>query len=459
MSGKDSIHKSLSVPLLVLMTLIAIINIREIPIMASIGKQSVFFYSFALLAYLIPSSLAVIFFAKRQPKNNGGVYSWVSMAFNKRIGAIAIWLEWVNNIIGMPATLATAFSILAYVFWPGFLQHKWILLVAINTTFILLTRLNARGIHLSASFSRLGALVGVVLPSLVLIALGAYWQWRFPSSRHLLTQGQWLPAGNLSAIALLVSVFSSYSGIQVTAFHYENIKQPTRTLPLAIIISIVLIFLMTVASSLAINCVLPATQVSYLSGIIAGFQAFFNQLHLSALTPYFAVVLFVAAIASLSTWLLAPARGLAVASDQGFMPKQLSKRNHQQMPINILKLQVIVVALLSLLLIVGSTVQVGFWMLIAFTSQFTMAMYLLIFTGAIKLAWSESVPAIRKTLFCTPMFIGVVATLLGFSVGLFPPESLHIKHRLVYFLFMILTDVTIIGLSQVQTLLPGPRAA
>ena len=108
-----------------LMTLIAIINIREMPIMASIGKESVFFYTFALFAYLIPSSLAVIFFAKRQPKNNGGVYSWVSMAFSKRVGAIAIWLEWVNNIIGMPATLATAFSILAYVFWPGFLQHKY----------------------------------------------------------------------------------------------------------------------------------------------------------------------------------------------------------------------------------------------------------------------------------------------------------------------------------------------
>lgn len=125
-------NQPLKLPSLVLITFIAIINIRELPLMASVGFVSLFFYAIALLTFLIPSSIAVSYFAKRQPNNNGGVYNWVSQAFNKKAGFVAIWLEWVNNIIGMPATLATVLAIFAFVFWPALMTHSFILFLLLN---------------------------------------------------------------------------------------------------------------------------------------------------------------------------------------------------------------------------------------------------------------------------------------------------------------------------------------
>ena len=70
---------------LYMIVLVAIISLREYPIMASQGLHAIFYYLVAFLFFLLPSALICAELSTRYPIK-GGVYSWVKLAFGERAG-------------------------------------------------------------------------------------------------------------------------------------------------------------------------------------------------------------------------------------------------------------------------------------------------------------------------------------------------------------------------------------
>src|SRR5262245_20400592 len=87
---------------LAMMAIVAIIDLRRLPMMASYGLSSVFFYTMAALFFLIPTGLINAELATKLPLA-GGPYAWVREAFGNLPGFFTIWLEWINNVISFPA--------------------------------------------------------------------------------------------------------------------------------------------------------------------------------------------------------------------------------------------------------------------------------------------------------------------------------------------------------------------
>ena len=84
----------LSVATLAIMNVTAVVSLRGLPAEAEYGLSSAFYYLFAALVFLIPTALVAAELAAMFSNKQGGVFRWVGEAFGKRMGFLAIWLQW-----------------------------------------------------------------------------------------------------------------------------------------------------------------------------------------------------------------------------------------------------------------------------------------------------------------------------------------------------------------------------
>lgn len=393
----------LNVRALVLITIVAIINLRNIPMMAEQGLPVLWNYLIAAIAFLIPSALISAQSASQLPQA-GGVYHWVQAAFGDRWGFFSIWSEWFNNLIGFPATLLFICDTVLNAIIPH--QHHFNLILAITMLALLwfVTALNCRGIALSTKLSSYGAVIGTIIPAAVIAIIALTYHESHAVYWHLATTHH-----NFSAtLAVLVTCMAGYSGMQVTAFHTPNIIKPRVTLPKALMVSIAIILLLTILPTLAVIMVVPHAKLNMITGIWQCLLIFFNQK--KWLADLMLICICLGTLGALLTWMLAPARGLLQSSKDHFLPDYFAKTNQRESPNRILILQAIIVTFFIAWLYFSQHLSSGFWILAVLTSQFTLVMYCFIFTAAIKNRWQINVP---KDGFEMPKWITVIACLFG----------------------------------------------
>lgn len=439
---------------LTMISLNAILNLRSLPAMASLGPQAMVYFALAALLFLIPSALVCAELATAIPKN-GGIYTWVRTAFGDKTGFVAIWMEWINNVIGFPTSLAAIAATIAYVGFPSLAHNKYALFAMVLVILWGCTAYNALGIKASSRLNIVGALLGTIVPGLLIIGLGAYWLITHPSAYHALAAEPIMPAWQLGSLAIFVSTLSAYSGMQITAYHAQNVVDPQRAFPKAIGLSAVLVVGLSIVATLAINAVLPSANINFMNGVIQSFGLFFQYFHLQWLTPILALLLALGSIASLSAWLVGPARGFRAACEEHHALRALAPVNRFGMPGRILWVQGIVCTGLAAIFLWMPSLKSAFWVLLTLTSQFTVLMYILVFSAAVVLRYRE--PQLQRAFRIPggkPGIIvvcgaGIITCLCGFLLGLFPPHAIGIHNHWHYALFILVGDGIILAIPLV----------
>ena len=69
------------------------------------------------VVFLLPSALISAELATGWPED-GGVYVWVKEAFGERLGFVAVWAQWIENVIWFPSILTVTVLAAAYGFDP-----------------------------------------------------------------------------------------------------------------------------------------------------------------------------------------------------------------------------------------------------------------------------------------------------------------------------------------------------
>lgn len=379
-------QRVLGVFTLAMMAVAAIINLRGLPMMASMGLSAVFFYVMAALFFLIPSGLVCAELASSFPLA-GGIYLWVREAFGNKMGFVAIWLEWINNVISFPASLSFMAATLAYIVDGHLAEHKLYLFITILVILWSTTLFNLLGIKASSRLNVIGALMGTLIPGALIIILGGIWLSTHHASQIQFSWSGLLPELHLSNFAFFAGVLSGYSGIQLIAFHTSNVKNPQHDFPRAILLTVILILAITILASLAIAVVVPANQLSLVTGLIEGFSGFFATFHLQWALPILALLIFIGGVSTLSAWLMGPARGLAVAAQHGHFIRYFGYENEQGAPSRILILQAVIASIFATLFLFTPNASTAFWVLLALSSQSTLLMYILVFASAIMLRY------------------------------------------------------------------------
>jgi len=427
-------HRFLKTRALVLITIVAIINLRNIPIMAEQGLSVLWNYAIAALAFLIPSALICAQSASQLPEA-GGVYHWVQAAFGDRWGFFSIWSEWFNNLIGFPATLLFICTTVLQAVLPNQTHINLILALTMLALLWFTTYLNCKGIALSTKISSIGAVIGTIIPTIIIAVIALIYHHTHQVHLQLTTVHRHFSA----TLAVLVTCMAGYSGMQVTAFHTPNIIKPRSTLPKALIISIIIILALTILPTLAIIMVVPHQKLNMMTGIWQCLIIFFNQK--TWLAGIILACICLGSLAALLTWMLAPARGLLQSTQDGFLPKYFSKTNRQESPARILILQAIIVSFLIFWLYGSQHLTQGFWILAVLTSQFTLIMYCFVFAASIKNRWKISVPKesfkMPKLTSLLVAILGIASCLLGYILSFHKPEFLsnlsavHYHHDLI----------------------------
>lgn len=167
---------SLTMAAMAILITTSILSLRGLPSEAKYGEQSIFYYLFAAIVFLLPFSLVCAELASTYTRS-GGLYRWVSEAFGPRWGWTAMYLEWQTIVIWFPTVLMFGAASLAYIFWPesfdaSLASNKYYTLAVAMLMYWLATFNAFRGQKSANILSTYGGTVGTIIPGIVLIILG-----------------------------------------------------------------------------------------------------------------------------------------------------------------------------------------------------------------------------------------------------------------------------------------------
>lgn len=425
-----------------MMSVAGIFTLRTLPLMAVYGLSSVFYYVIAALLFFIPSALVCAELATGWSKT-GGLYVWVREAFGRRFGFLAIWLEWTNTVISFPATLAFITATVAYAINPALANNKTYMLTLMLILFWGTTFINFLGIKFSSWVSNIGLVLGTGLPCLLIIVLAIDWIITGHHSQISFTAKNILPNFSVTRSAFLVGLILGYSGMQISAFHAQEVNNPQRNFPRAIFIAVLIILFLSITGSLAIAMVVPSQKISLVTGLMQATVVFFAMYHLSWLVPIIAILTALGTFSMLNIWVIGPCKGLLATANHGDLPRALQYINKHNSPTVLLLLQAIVGTMFSLVYLLMPSINSSYWILVALTSVLTLLMCILIFASAIRLRYTqpETPRAYRIPGGTFGVWIisgiGILTCAFAFFLGFMPPEQLHNVSTKLYESFLI----------------------
>lgn len=434
----------LSVFSLVMINVIAVDSLRSLPISAEYGFSVLFLYLLATLFFFIPTAIVAAELATGWPKR-GGLYVWVKEAFGKRAGFVTIWMQWIYNVVWYPTILSFIAETVAYLISPDLANNKMYLLTVILTSFWGATFANCFGMKVSSVVSGVGALLGTIIPMLLITLLGFFWWFEGKPLQISLSLHNALPSfHSFSDLAFISALLFGLLGMEMSAVHAEDVKHPQRDYPKALFYSTLIIFFSLTLSSLAIALVVPKSTLSLVTGLIDAYAVFFTAFHMAWMTPVMAGLIIIGGLCGVSTWVIGPTKGLLAAAEEGSLPEILAYTNRHDAPVTLLMIQGVIFSLLCIVFIAMPNVNSGYWLLSALTAQLAMMVYLFMFTAILKLRKSQ--PHVPRAFIIPGGTFGVWLTALcGLSscvfaifIGFFPPPGIIVPNLFHYELFLVM---------------------
>ena len=433
------VSKKISLVSLTILIIAAIDNMRNLPAAALFGSSLIFFFIFSAIIFLIPTSLVAAELSASFPEN-GGICNWVNLAFGKRWAMVAIWLQWINTMVWYPTMLSFIAGTLAYLIDPELAQNKTYLISCILIIFWSLTWINLKGIHISTLVNTVCCAFGTMIPLVFLIILGGIWVFTGqPLQINLSLDNIIPPLGQSTSWISLIAIMASFLGMELSGVHVNDIKNPQRNFPRAVLLATLFIFISMTLGSLSIAFVLPEKEINLVSGVMQMFSNFFNAFGLQPLIPVITLMIVVGSIGTMINWLISPAKGLLQAAEFGFLPEFFTRKNKAGVAKNILLAQGILVSAFCLLFFLEPTVNGFYWFLTALSTELYMMMYVLMFGAAIMLRYKYvtehiafKIPGGKLGIWIVAL-LGLCGCLLTIVVSFIPPDYIILESSVGYF--------------------------
>jgi glutamate:GABA antiporter len=424
-----------------MITITSLDSMRNLPAIAMFGSPLILFFLIGAVCFLLPSALVSTELATTF---DGGIYHWVKEAFGKKCGFLAIWFQWVENIIWYPTLLSFIAGTMAYLISPSLAQNKFYLIGVIISVFWTVSLFNLAGIKASAKLSTICGVIGLVFPMLLIITLGIDFVLSGQPLQIHFTKTDLFP--NWTDPNLLVSltaVVLCFCGMEIATVHKQDVKNPEKDYPKAMLMSVIFIIIAMLLGTLSIAIIVPPASLSLVSGMMQAFYAFLQADHFYWLAPLVTFSIVTGTLGTLNNWVIAPSRGLLFAMEDLKLGKEMRKLNARGTPKKIIIAQAIIVSLLSLIFLLMPSVNGSYWILTAMTAQLYMCMYILMFSAVIKLRHSQptkyrpyKIPGGRFIVWIVGG-LGFITSLFVMMIGFAPPAGVDIGSVFHYETIMI----------------------
>lgn len=448
-------NKNLTVAALGFMTAASIVtSLRGLPMMAKEEMTMFFYIGFATILFLIPAGLVAAELGGAFGNREGGIYVWVSEAFGKPVGFIAIFLTWVQNIVFYPTGLSFAAAALAFtVAKPELATNNIYVGLFTVVSFWICTFIAMVSTQFAAKVTQYGFILGTAVPGIILIVGLVWWistghpiGWEVATdpSVAVVTDGhshpRWFPyVVGLGGLSFLAGILLCFAGVEAQAVHANELSNPKRGYPVVIMIAALVSFGIFTLGALAVAGILPYQQINLQTGVFDTFSTLFTAMIGSSWpVPVLSALICYGALGGVLAWVTGPSRGLLATAHDGKLPPWMQKTTKSGVQKNILIIQAIVVTALSSIYLIVTDVSVVFFLITAMAVSLYIIVYLLMYAAAIRLRYTQ--PNLERT-FKVPggnagMLlvggVGFAAVAFALVLAFVPPEQLPIGSPATY---------------------------
>ncbi len=365
-----------------LFSICAIIVLDTLAASASIGASSVSWYIITLLLFFIPYGLITAELGSTYPQQ-GGIYVWVRRAFGEKWAARTTWYYWINVALWMPSVYVLFAGVFAQLFFPE-MSLTWIIVIGIVMTWITVL-IGIITLEIGKWVPNVGAIVKAVI-IMVLGIGGVIFALRNGVANDMSFTAM-LPTWD-AGLAFLPVIVYNFLGFELMSGAGEEMKNPGRDVPKAIITAGVLIAFFYLFATVGMLLALPLDQLGLVSGIVDTLQAVLGS---SVIGTVAVIVLGIGALytffANMVTWTMGANRTAAQAAEEGTLPAIFGRLHPvNKTPVGAYLITGIVSTLVVIVygLLAGSNEDL-FWTLFAFSSIVFLLPYLMLYPAFLKL--------------------------------------------------------------------------
>jgi len=405
------------------------LSIRWSATAAASGPSSLIVWIAALLCFFLPLAASVMELSSRYPAE-GGLYVWARHAFGDGCGFLAAWTYWMSNLPYFPGVLyfGAASALFAFGAHGRALAASplyYVLFAVIALAIIIL--LNIRGVDAGKWLNNVGSFGGM-LPLGLLIVLGAVSWAKFGSATQFSASSMTLHWSVKNAI-FWSTIFFAFVGIEAGSFMGDEIENPRRAIPLAILTGGAITTIGYICGTAALLVALPSSAVSGPDGIVTGLLTLTSRLGLGWMLPAAALLVAVNAIGGAAAFLSSSSRLPFVAGIDCYLPPIFGSIHPiyrtPWISIAFYGLASIVVALVGQ---AGTSVRGAYDALVSMAVLTTFLPFLFIFAAMIRLQREPAGPEVRRVPGGKPVAIllgvlGFMSTLLTIGLSAFPSDD------------------------------------
>lgn len=436
------------------------LSLRWIATAAAAGQSSIAVWLLAFFGFFLPLAGCVLELSSRYP-DEGGLYIWTREAFGEFSGFMAAWTYWMSNLPYFGAVLYFAASSLLFISpRASRLADSNIYFLLFTTGMLLLiTVLNVIGLGVGKWLNNLGA-VGMALPVLILIALGALSFLRFGSATHFTWAGA-VPRVQVRDLIFWSTIFFAFSGCECASFMGDEIKDARRVVPRALLLAGVVITIGYLAGTVSMLVALPSNIISGLGGFMTAIDFLCRRLGITALIVPVAVLVGISNVGAAAAYLSSTARLPFVVGINHYLPAVFG-RIHARWKTPYVAIISFGLAgiLFGVLSQAGTSVKATYELLVSMSLIAYFIPYLFVFAAMIRL---QSVPyppgALRlpggKRVAIPLACVGIFSTTAAIILSAFPAED---ERNPGMTLFKIIAMTLVLLLSGMAVYLRGQRS-
>lgn len=432
-------------------------TVRSVPTLAITGWTQIFYMLVAAVLFALPIALMSAELSTGF-QEEGGPQVWVKKAIGEKWGFVTSWLLWVQMFFGMVMVASTVGVLFGYVInVPHLSSNNFFIFAVILISYWGVTLLNLK-FDMVKIAGNWGSIIGVYIPFVVLVVLGLAYMFKngINPAGHLANfkAGDLLPnLSDLGSLAYLSGIIFIFAGVEISSVHANNIENPKRNYPIAVISSVILLVIFNLIAGLTVANGVPMGKME-LSNITQPYMIFCADLGIpSIFVNIISAMILIGVLVQLSAWVLGPSKSMIKVAEDGNLPPFFQKRNSKGIPITFVMLQAIVISLVSVMYIVVPDVNSAFLVITITTTILYCIVYALIAISAVRLRYKE--PNMNRPfrlgkgngMMWFVSLLSLLSVLITIVVSLIPPSILPKSFSTGYVIYQVVATVVMVGVA------------
>ncbi len=353
---------------------------------ASIGNSQFFWWILLLVAFCLPYGLISAELGSTYP-SEGGMYDWVKRAFGKKWAGRVAWNYWINFPLWI-ASLATAITDVVMGIFSIELSLWWLLVIQLGYTF-LVSFLGIFRIGDSKYIVNLGTFFKILFMC-GLGFLGIFVAVKYGTANEY-TFASLFPTLDLAGIGFVSVIIFNFLGFEVVSTFANDLQNPKKEIPKAIIIGGILMAIFYLLPSFGINVAIPVEEIPTSTGITESFAILLASIGVPAgvtkgIIIAVGLMFIYTMVANIVSWSFGVNSVAKYSADDGGLPKVFAKTNKAGVPYMSSILNGVVAAVIIIIgLLIPESGADLFWTFFSFSLVTLLISYLPLFPAFLKL--------------------------------------------------------------------------